>query len=379
MAIANGSCFYTPPANIVRMAAELAYLPAYFTEPGDGILVGEPLSDDFLHSRLQLFGLSPEIIPLGDAERIAPYSIEPWGISPRFYHLFKDFTPNIWQDDLKELYSRKTAKVCLENLCKELDFVDCGIVPQVCNSIDELRALAKNENLVIKSPWSSSGKGQLRIAGGVTPKEEEWLKGILTKQGYFMVERLLDKKLDFAMQFLADGTGGVSYVGYSMFETGNTGTYAGNYAWSQKEIETRLKEYVDIIWLNAVRSTLQSVIVKQLNGYKGYIGVDMMIYTDTSGNYCLQPCVEINLRYNMGLLASILYERFIAPGSQGFFNIRYFPKKGDALKYSVECTEHDPIKMKEGKLIQGWINLTPVTEETGFIAEMKVQSLAPFF
>ena len=37
MAIANGSPYYTPPANIVRMADELAYLPAYFSEQGDGI------------------------------------------------------------------------------------------------------------------------------------------------------------------------------------------------------------------------------------------------------------------------------------------------------------------------------------------------------
>ena len=47
MAIANGSPYYTPPANIVRMADELAYLPAYFSEQGDGIWMKQRPSPDF--------------------------------------------------------------------------------------------------------------------------------------------------------------------------------------------------------------------------------------------------------------------------------------------------------------------------------------------
>ena len=35
--------------------------------------------------------------------------------------------------------------------------------------------------------------------------------------------------------------------------------------------------------------------------YVGYLGVDMMIYEDESGEFGVQPCVEINLRYNMGI------------------------------------------------------------------------------
>lgn len=53
MAIANGSPYYTPPANIVRMADELAYLPAYFSEQGDGIWMKQRPSPDFLASRLK--------------------------------------------------------------------------------------------------------------------------------------------------------------------------------------------------------------------------------------------------------------------------------------------------------------------------------------
>ena len=39
MAIANGGRFYTPPANIIRMAKDLGYLPAYFSDKGDAVLV----------------------------------------------------------------------------------------------------------------------------------------------------------------------------------------------------------------------------------------------------------------------------------------------------------------------------------------------------
>ena len=45
LAIANGSCFYTPSANVVKMGEDLAFLPAWLGKPDDMVLVKElPLS-----------------------------------------------------------------------------------------------------------------------------------------------------------------------------------------------------------------------------------------------------------------------------------------------------------------------------------------------
>lgn len=64
------------------------------------------------------------------------------------------------------------------------------IIPSECNTLAEIRLLSEKENIVVKAPWSSSGKGVLFIPKGqITCKEEEVLSGILRKQGYVMVEK----------------------------------------------------------------------------------------------------------------------------------------------------------------------------------------------
>jgi predicted ATP-grasp superfamily ATP-dependent carboligase len=53
---------------------------------------------------------------------------------------------------------------------------------------------------------------------------------------------------------------------------------------------------------------------KLLGGqYEGYFGIDMMIYDD-NGTMMIAPCVEVNLRMTMGVVAHRLMERVVAPG-----------------------------------------------------------------
>lgn len=81
---------------------------------------------------------------------------------------------------------------------------------------------------MVKAPWSSSGKGILFIPKGqMTCKEEEVLSGILRKQGYVMVEKRLNRVLDFAMEFEMDRLFHLNFLGYSVFQTSRRGEYEG--------------------------------------------------------------------------------------------------------------------------------------------------------
>ena len=58
MAIANGSRYYMPPANVVRMIRDLAFLPAYMGNPGDLVLVKELPDNEFMFSTYRRLNLS---------------------------------------------------------------------------------------------------------------------------------------------------------------------------------------------------------------------------------------------------------------------------------------------------------------------------------
>lgn len=372
MAIANGGLYYTPPANIVRMADDLAFLPAYFSGEGDSVLLKTPPEHDFSKSRSTIFGLTPRIILQDSPEEIGKERIEPWGWNPRDEFRFKGVS--VWTSERKELYSRETARKCLMQICDLLPFTEKGIAPSVCRTPEEVRENLSSGTYVLKAPWSSSGKGLLYTSrNGIEGKDGEWLTGVLRRQGYVMVEKYLDKVMDFAMEFRSE-KGKLEFIGLSAFFTGENGEYKGNYVGPQIKIIEELERYIGKNTCEqlqaAVTRALENII---LSHYEGFLGVDMMIYRDREGNYKVQPCVEINLRYNMGILALFLSERYLAAGSTGCFTIRHYPTTEVLKTEHEENLQNTPLATGEGKIKSGYLNLTPIGEDTRFLATLRIQ------
>lgn len=372
IAIANESRYYVPSANVLLMARELAYLPAYYAGPDDYILLDELPDELFRNSRETIFGIKNRTVTWEDLKTLEFDEAQPWGWSPRAYHLLgKVKDCGTWNPGQKELYSRKTALECL----KQMTGTEEEWMPRVCRSLNEISALAAKRPCVVKAPWSSSGRGLLFLQGTVTAKEEEWLRGVLRKQGYVMVEKRLDKVYDFAMEFYADGKTRVDFIGLSAFYTGEGGEYKGNYLGKQQTLEEMLAIYLGPGEYEKVKARILKVLPGLLfPDYKGYFGVDMMVYRNDAGEYRLQPCVEINLRYNMGILALCLSRRYLAEEAEGIFQINYFPAAGDAWRENLRKQEAFPLIMQENKIVSGYINLTPVTMDTKFIAEVIIKN-----
>ena len=105
----------------------------------------------------------------------------------------------------------------------------------------------------------------------------------------------------------------------------------------------------------------------------------MMICRDTNESvdeYKIHPCVEINLRMNMGIVSQVIYNTFIDQDSEGFYSIEYFKKEGSALAFHEKMQREKPLKIDNGKITSGYLAMTPVTLDTHYSAFVIVNLLA---
>ena len=216
----------------------------------------------------------------------------------------------------------------------------------------------------MKAPLSGSGKGLNWCKGIFTPFISGWCTRVAASQGGIIAEPIYNKVEDFAMEFYSDGTGEVTFMGYSLFHTGKSGMYEGNRLLSNEAIWKQLSQYVPSKVLTDLENCLKyrlSALVGTV--YKGYLGVDMMICRFPENEkpvFRIHPCVEINLRMNMGVVARFLYDHYVHPGSIGRFVIDYHPSEGEALQEHERMSATYPLKIREGRVYSGYLPLVPV-------------------
>ncbi len=328
----------------------------------------------FLEERKTWFHLSPALVTGENLEQWEAGEYCPWGWSPRMYFLLREKHIGEWKPEWKELYGRRTAATCLQTLCRKLGFVEKETLPVVCETIRDIENAAKGGRYLAKAPWSSSGRGLLKISGEEIPsKNREWLGGILKKQGFVMLEKEQERVADFAMEFHTCG-GKVEFRGLSCFMTGEAGEYIGNYVGDQQTMEERLTAWVEKEKLEHIKTALIQLLTEEIAPrYNGYMGVDMMIYRNPQGKICIQPCLEINLRYTMGILALFLSERFVAEGAEGTFSIVHYNSDGEALRFHDTSVRQYPIHLHREKITEGYAALTPVRQDTRFAAYLQVR------
>ena len=212
-----------------------------------------------------------------------------------------------WIADVRRLSSREFACGYIRELLFVMDderllghnmaFVDST---HIYNKYDS--AILPSCPLIFKSPWSSSGRGVF-VAKMLDEQTKTRLHGFVDTQGGFLVDRFYDNKtLDFAMEFFVNPDHTVEFLGYSVFHAATTGAYAYNLVESQE----KLLRIIDVDALLLQR--LISYHMAFLSGiaYHGAVGVDMLKCADGR----IHPCIEINLRMNMGILSMLVQQRY---------------------------------------------------------------------
>lgn len=370
-AVHNGSPFYTAPSNIAVMQQELAYLPAWYADKDDLILVEK--YDNYFSFLNKNIGCLPQAITQDELAKYNDADVNLWGVSPQAIHYFdmlnNEHETNLniptWHNEYTILNSRLNAKDCLNEIVNQIPQIQNSIIPLFYTKLEDIdNAVRLSEyKLLAKAPYSSSGRGLLWLpVTGLTRTENQILHGILKKQGSVSIEHVLDKKTDFAMEFLTDGNGNIQFAGYSLFETNSKGAYESNYIGSQQSIENELTQYIPKKWLDRVKDVLFSILKERYaHLYEGCVGVDMMIYTD-NGKYELHPCVEINMRFNMGYLALKLFEKYMVSTSRGRFYIDFHPTAGKIHEQHILMQQQYPVQFRNGRITNGYLSLCPVNE-----------------
>lgn len=387
-AVMNGSKYYMAPANVVNMQSDLDFLPAYYSNNNDFIYLQKRLPENFalfIRDNLQINPISFTIEDLLEIKNLLiGQDVDLWGISPQSVHKFQEISDEHglelsipqWDPRYKDLNDRHTARKCLEYIIKNSSVFSDNLTPQFFTSIDEIENYItsnKETRFLAKAPYSSSGRGLLWLPiEGLTRPERQILHGHIKKQGSVSIEKVLDKKLDFAMEFYINN-GQALFKGYSLFQTNNKGAYISNYLGSQKEIEGKILNHLNSDLLEDTKSRLIDFFNKDIaTYYKGYVGVDMMIYEEND-SLLLHPCIEINARYNMGLLAIEISKRIIKEDSEGYFFIDFSAKESEIFDQNKEMTKSYPLILSDNKIESGYLSLCPILATTKYRAYILIE------
>lgn len=378
-AVLNSSVYYTVPANVALMRRELAFLPAWYARENDLVLVNNDSDKLFRTELLCHFESLPIAVTQNELIDYPSEEVFLWGISPESIHFFERLNLEnglklqlpLWHEEYRYLNSRKCAADCLSKLVKEIPDLSSDIIPRFYSNINEIEkhVSSSSERLLAKAPFSSSGRGLVWLPQNcLTRTERQILQGILKKQGIVSLEMVLDKKLDFAMEFMANGIGCILFVGYSLFFTNKKGAYECNLLASQSSLQKQISDNIDLCILDNIRECLCEILTSKFPPfYKGYIGVDMMLYED-KGELKIHPCVEINTRANMGILALNFSQNYLSSYSKGYLHLDYSPNIGYINKKHQYLKENNKAQFCDGKLCSGYFPLCPVYEESHYWA-----------
>lgn len=332
LALASGLENFTSPHAGRQLRHDLGWLPALWAKEGDVVLVddeeqvrkGEARLERLFHSKKQTGQLEAQTALLDRLTALfesqsaqEDFSVEPWGwnMALRALLIRKGVKPEQLPTPqqlavIRQLSHRRTSAHLLSRLHQTLHRPELTGEAEECHTMEEVELrLQKGEPLVLKAPWSSSGRGVRFVCGELSDSNTGWLRNILANQGSVMVEPLYNKVRDFGMEFRSDGRGHISYMGLSLFHTHN-GAYTGNLLATENHKRRVLSRYLPMELLDEVKQAICLQLADILgHQYTGLFGIDMMIVTTRqSSSFILHPCVEINLRRTMGHVALRLTE-----------------------------------------------------------------------
>lgn len=372
MAIANGEVAWQPNQQLKQFEKDLEFLPLIFAQSNDYLAVHEQPSQIFGTWLNQIFPDLPKCI---DRQILKywtnehgqyPDELHPWGWSPAMHHQlrylmkytnreFRNSPVGEWKTHQRDFYSRKTALKLLEDICQK--HPHSGLLPDnyhpvIATTVQEVETqFGQWPQLVLKAPWSSSGRGiQILRYGYLNQSNRQWIKSVIKQQGYLMVEPLLNKQADFSLHYHITENG-IDYLGFGRFETNANGQYV-------KNIIKPGSEFIEqIITTDQLAEWLKQTMVDYQvhKKYRGYAGVDLML-VEINNQLVIHPLVEVNWRYNMGLIALKL-EKIIHPKSKGTFMIHMEPKTAFKVVHK-EFVEKHPLKFKEHLPSSGYFPLS---------------------
>ena len=377
LAVANGSFSYQPPLILQEMENDLASLPFLFGNETDFVLTENIPSAEF-QQKMKLVGFDlPRFCNLAELEAMPDGSFDaiyPWGWSPAAHFKLKNLKEKCsdefkispvfeWKENHQLLFERSTALDFLTGILNDNPpdwFIRKEFAGKKVAGCEEIELLLdKHSPLVLKAPLSSSGRGiQILRKSKLNTSNKQWISGVLKQQKYLITEPFLDKLTDLSFQFRILSENRIEYLGFSLFETNTNGQYQGTY------LHPELNRFVPDEETTLLRKMIESTAeilghaleeTNYMSDHRGFMGIDALIFRQ-GGKLKIQPCIEINSRMNMGILAMLLEKR-IHPEATGKFEL-FYGKSGEFEHFTQEQQLRRTLEFKDGKLFSGFVPLT---------------------
>lgn len=388
-AVANGSPSWQPNATLARMEEDMASIVRFLSNPEDLVLLKQLPSNELTHIMKSVGFPQPHFITF-DSFPIKPGTIKeiiPWGWSPAFIRMITTLTetgkylsnlPGIppWMQADKELRSRLTSLKALHHILEHHShdsFISVDMVSKVCQNMEEIESqIAENGKLILKLPWSSSGRGLIPITEiPLHQTVKQQINSAFKSQGYLMAEPYLDKVHDLAFLFQLN-QGAIRFLGISRFFTNHKGQYQGNYLGGfPPGIPDEEREFLE--WASERLPGLFTRILNEAGltqTYSGPLGIDTLIFRDDEGKLKINPCLEINWRNTMGHI-SLALEKYLQPSSYGIFRT-WQGKRKTFTQWLSENPPRHKLCNNTGKIISGLIPLTEFAYNNQFGAWLEV-------
>ena len=301
----------TLPHAIQEFKMNLGFIPSFWANDGDYVLVED--SEFAAKSAKSVKSITADVHFI-EKDELSNYTftkVKPWGwdkcLCSYLYNakcngpIPNKATINI----IRELSSRKQTVKLLPFLRRGLESYTVGQSFYIDSFDDVIKLISQFGEVVIKTLWSSSGRGIRYVSNHTLDKSVSgWIRNAISLQGGVTLECYYNKVKDFAMEFYSYGNGIVDYQGLSIFDTVK-GHYSGNIIADEDSKLRFLLKYLSCELLTEIKTRIISYFAPLLNKvYEGPFGVDMMIVSDPSQGFYLNPCIEINMRRTMGHVAN---------------------------------------------------------------------------
>lgn len=378
MALAFGGKHYTPTPVALKIAQDLSLLPLWYAQDANDYVWTPQEVPACLTSTLDALGITARAV---QQPPLHIDSCRPWGWSPYIVERMRRagvparLLPN--EDALtrlRDLSGRATSRILLQALMQEDLCYPMPPLPRVLSTAEAVEEYVTSQPAsMLKSPWSSSGRGVWCVRNGYDSVTARSASGIIRKQGYIMGERLQDKICDLAMEFYSDGVE-ARFAGYSLFETDDRGAYRGNILDTNDAIEQQLSTHIAPMILQTTRVALERILTRHIAPhYKGFMGIDMITYRGDDGMVLLHPCIELNLRMSMGMVARIIADRYLSASSSGIYRVDYQPDSAALQQLHNTLRASHPLCIHNQRVVEGYLPLTPITPHSHYVAYIVVK------
>ncbi len=304
---------YQPDKAALALENDLEALMFGLCRKDDAMLMRRPPSHEHLLALKRAGFDPPEIFPAETKPGRKLGGLRPWAWSPDTSETLRRFAADVsdrsgepWREPLPEKWFSKEIGIALEHAlgATKKTGVFLRDEAEILLRIDDL---LETGQALLKAPFSCAGRGHLRVNHESVPeKTRGWVRNTLAAHGGVVVEKWLERVMDFSALYDARSSV-VKLLGMTRMENDAAGRFLGIRVarkWSDLlEPETAEFLFKQARALELYRDVLPPLIAQILPAYAGPLCVDAMLHRRADGTTALKPIVELNVRTTMGRLA----------------------------------------------------------------------------